>query len=116
MISASFVTLLLTTSESAAGLSNSFPPSLPRLSPPPLSSVQIGPEHQAVAKATNQESQQVDRGDDEERGGPVAVVTEERESRSGGGEEACVWHLSVCPAVSTESDLPLQFTGAQTEV
>lgn len=81
--------LLLTGSESATELSHPRFASSPR--PPPLSSVQVGPQHQAVAKATNHKGQQVYGGDDGEGGRPVTVVTvEEGEGRrGGGGEEVC---------------------------
>lgn len=58
----------------------------------PLDSVQVDPEHQAVAKATNQKGQQVDGWDDGEGGRPVSVIAVEegRGRRRGGGEEVCV--------------------------
>lgn len=58
---------------------------------PQIGSVQVDPKHQAVAEATNQESQQVDGGDDGEGGRPVAVVAVEegKGSGRGGGEEVC---------------------------
>lgn len=79
--STSTVNALLTGSENASAteLSSSLP----------IGSVQVGPQHQTVAEATNQEGQQVDGWDDGEGGRPVTVVAVEkrRGRRRGGGEE-----------------------------
>lgn len=64
----------------------------------PICPVQISPQHQAVAQATNQEGQQVDRGNDGKRGRPVtvvAVVEERRWRRGRGGEEVFIQHLYI---------------------
>ena len=65
---------------SAAELSASSSASVPHS--PPLSSVQVSPQHQAVAEATDEEGQHIDGGNDGERGGPVTVITVQR--RRGG--------------------------------
>lgn len=64
-------------SGSAAKLSNSSLVFVSGPRSPPLGSVQVHPEHQAVAEATNQEGEQVDGWDDVEGGRPVGVVAVE---------------------------------------
>lgn len=53
---------------------------------PSFRSVQVSPQHKAVAEATNKEGQQVHGGDDGERGGPVTIIAVgKRRGRGGGG-------------------------------
>ncbi|TNN75984.1 Endonuclease domain-containing 1 protein [Liparis tanakae] len=61
---------------------------------PPIGPVQVGPQHQAVAQATDQEGQQVDGRDDGEGRRPVAevAVDEWGGRRGGGGEEVGIRH------------------------
>lgn len=76
--------VLTAADQSSSGSSSIYSPGFP-----PLSSVQVGPEHQGVAQATNHKGQQVDRWNNGEGGRPVAVVTVEgRRRRRGrwGGE------------------------------
>ena len=94
MDSTSIPNVLLIGSENvfATELPNSSVVFLPCTLSPPIGSVQVGPENQAVTEAANQEGHQVDGWDDGEGGRPVAIVAVEEGSgrRGGGGEEVGV--------------------------
>lgn len=90
--SASPVDFLLTGSENPRAAEHFGSSSAPGSPSSSFSSVQVSPQDQAVAKATDKEGQQVYGGNDGKRGGPVTVVTVEvgMRRRGGGGEEDCI--------------------------
>lgn len=86
------VDVLLTGSENSRAAEHFGSSSAPGSHSSSFSSVQVSPQHQAVAEATDKEGQQVHGGDDGKGGGPVTVVTVEvgMRRRGGGGEEHCI--------------------------